>query len=794
MITKINKIKNLGLLFCDYTCAHDLPNFKRFNLLYGWNGSGKTTLSRLFESIGGSKNEATIEYEIEDDQANKYKQDEPFPKKLRVFNQDYIKSNIKVFEGRANSITILLGKENKELVEQIEADEILLNGDPKDAKKIGKIALLSTTRDEKKRKESERENKFTEIARLIGAAIGGQAVRNYRRPDAQRDFINLAGKSILSEQDLDSCLISLKQSSLPIIDDLELAKLFESGKDFEVIDVLQGILIDAGNVLKQKVELEVISRLAENQDISVWVEQGIQLHKKHASAICEYCLQKVPKERIEQLSRYFNEEDEKIKAQIDNLILLLQKVSTSIKAIMPPDRTRFYDELRDNYSASQNQLVELQKTLLEKISFLIEEIKTKKAKTTDSIELVNSPNMKPFVEKLSEINRLILEHNNKSMHFNSVKDNASVKLRNHHLSTIFDEVKALDSEIAALNDKISKIENGDPSIPGDLSIKDIKNRIAENRPKISSTHKACEEINKGLIKFLGHDELRFLPNKEKIADNSGNEKEVDGGYLIMRGEDQAVSLSESEKTAIAFVYFTVHLKDAEFNSKEGILVIDDPISSLDANLLFRVCSYIQNRLRSVGQLFLFTHNYDFFNQMKKWFINDLNSDEEESKHLGEFFMLSNKYDTCKKCRIAILSRLDDLLRDYESEYHYLFKKLLSFEKDNPSDGYATIKAVYDYPNLARKLLECFLSFRVPKKGSFYTRLIGLKNVNKEISSEDLSYVYSFVNSHSHLNTKNGLIQFDPTLTLSGPDSIKAVLKIIEQADDKHFKLMSKAVN
>jgi wobble nucleotide-excising tRNase len=157
-------------------------------------------------------------------------------------------------------------------------------------------------------------------------------------------------------------------------------------------------------------------------------------------------------------------------------------------------------------------------------------------------------------------------------------------------------------------------------------------------------------------------------------------------------------------------------------------------------------------------------------------------------------MLTNKYNETQKCRIAILARLDDLLRDYESEYHYLFNKLLSFEEENPGNGsHPAIKAVYDYPNLARKILECFLSFRVPQRGSFYNRIMGLKKINNEISSDDLCYAYSFVNSHSHLDTKNGLIQFDPTLTLSGPDSIKAVLKIIEQADEKHFKAMKKAV-
>jgi|WetSurMetagenome_2_1015567.scaffolds.fasta_scaffold00458_1 wobble nucleotide-excising tRNase len=793
MITKINKIKNLGLLFCNYTCTCELPEFKRFNLIYGWNGSGKTTLSGLFDVIGGSKSQASLEYEIEDDQSKKYKQGDAFAQKIRVFNQDYIKDNIKLFEGRANSIKILLGKENKALVEEIEADEILLNGDPKDADKIGKVVLLREAQKEKKRKESDRSQIFTAIASTIGAAIGGQALRTYRRPQAETDFSQLTAKSILSDQEFDRCSVAIKQNSLLRVDYVELPNIIEAEKAVITSDALQVVIREAKSVLKKTVESEIISRLSENSDISEWVEQGIQLHKKHDSTFCEYCLQKMPHERIEQLARYFNEEDNKLKNQINGLTALVQKISLSIKTVIAPDNANLYDEMRERYSASHNNFMILQNKLLDEMDLLSEEIKTKKAKTTESIELFHCPDMKAFIEEIAKLNEVIDEHNKKTSDFNSVRDNATERLKNHYLSGIFDDVKALDSAIANLNDQISKIENGDSSISGDLSIKDIKQRIAENRAKISSTHKACEEINEGLIKFLGHDELHFVPHKERVVGESGEEREIDGGYLIMRGETQAISLSEGEKTAIAFVYFTVHLGDAEFNVKNGIVIIDDPISSLDANLLFRVCSYIQTRLRSVGQLFLLTHNYDFFNQMKKWFINDLNSDNDCSKDLGEFFMLTNKYDTGQKCRIAILSRLDNLLRDYESEYHYLFKKLLSFEEDNPGDGHLTIKVLYDYPILARKLLECFLSYRVPKRGSFYTRLISLKDVNKEISGEDLNYVYAFVNSHSHLDSKNGLVQFDPTLSVSGPESIKTVLKIVQQADEGHYKLMLKAV-
>jgi len=792
MLARIHNIKNLGSLFRDYKCCEEIPDFKRFNLIYGWNGSGKTTLTRLFDAIGGSKDVENLEYKIEDDQGRKFTHSNTFNMKIRVFNQDYIKNNLKIVEGQANSIRLIIGQENKELAEQIKTDERHLNGDPSDPEKIGKIAFLKNLEEKRDQKIKEEGNKFSEIAKTIGASIGGQALRTYRKQQAETDFYKLSTKCTLLEPEIKNYSNSIKQTTLPIIDNLELKKISIDEKELEVEYALKQIIDEAVKILIETAESEVISRLAENSDISEWVEQGVQLHKKHNSYVCEYCLQTIPIKRKEELAKHFSEKDEKIKKNINNLLLTLGNISSSIETIETPDKANLYDELRRSYSDLISQFKDLQKSILDQIEKLCDELKNKKIKTSESVTLKHRPNFDELMTKLQEINNIISEHNKKSTDFDNLKKETVKKITNHYLSTIFDEVYELDRLINELNEKIDKTMNGDPEISGDLGIEALRDRIADNRAKISSTHKAAEMINNSLKTYLGHNELNFVPSQDNVIPENIKKQNLDSGYLITRGDDQATFLSEGEKTAIAFVYFTVHLDDTEFNKKDGIVVIDDPISSLDANLLFRVCSYIQYKLLSVGQLFLFTHNYDFFNQMKKWFINKLNSDEDEEKHLGEFYMIANKYNETQKCRIANLSKLDDLLKNYESEYHYLFKKLVDFCEDNMGEQ-PTIKMVYDYPNLARKLLECFLSFRVPKKGSFFSRLMGLKKINKNISSEELGYVYSFVNSHSHLDTKNGLIQFDPTLTLNGTESTKLVLKIIEQADKWHFKDMKNAI-
>ena len=49
ILKKITKLKNLGV-YTDFSWGN-LPEFKQYNVIYGWNGTGKTTLSKLLGSL-----------------------------------------------------------------------------------------------------------------------------------------------------------------------------------------------------------------------------------------------------------------------------------------------------------------------------------------------------------------------------------------------------------------------------------------------------------------------------------------------------------------------------------------------------------------------------------------------------------------------------------------------------------------------------------------------------------------------------------------------------------------------
>jgi hypothetical protein len=62
-------------------------------------------------------------------------------------------------------------------------------------------------------------------------------------------------------------------------------------------------------------------------------------------------------------------------------------------------------------------------------------------------------------------------------------------------------------------------------------------------------------------------------------------------------------------------------------------------------------------------------------------------------------------------RAASISNLDKLLKEHESEYHYLFKKIHEESKRHNSPD--SIEIYYGLPNIGRRLLEAFLTFKLP---------------------------------------------------------------------------------
>ena len=130
-----------------------------------------------------------------------------------------------------------------------------------------------------------------------------------------------------------------------------------------------------------------------------------------------------------------------------------------------------------------------------------------------------------------------------------------------------------------------------------------------------------------------------------------------------------------------------------------------------------------------------------------------------------------------------ISELDKLLKDYESEYHYLFHLVHEAAK---SEAKNELQQNYFLPNIARRLLESFLGFRQPSQSGNLHQQINQTSFDnaKKIS------IHKFLNFHSH----PGQIcdpEHDPSILIETKQFLNDLLDLIKNEDKQHFDEMKR---
>jgi wobble nucleotide-excising tRNase len=359
-----------------------------------------------------------------------------------------------------------------------------------------------------------------------------------------------------------------------------------------------------------------------------------------------------------------------------------------------------------------------------------------------------------LVAATDRISAIIARHNNKTNAFEAEKETARAALEAHYLSTVAKQVDDLTKQIGERRDQINRLTDGHVELQDTRSLAAIAESIAAKKAQVSNAHAGGAKMT-GLLKdFLGRTDLTF--------DSS------DEGYHVRRRGKLAKRLSEGEKTAIAFIYFIVQLGDQNFDLAEGIVVIDDPVSSLDSSAIYQAFAYLKNAVKDARQVFLLTHNFEFLKLLLNWL------DNIGGKNKRAYFMLICA--ETQDARSAHIAPLDQLLVEHPTEYHYLFKLLHSFK----SDG--TILSCYHIPNVARKVLETFLEFHVPSNENLYKKLEATNfNENKKTA------IYKFANDLSHRTGKG----FDPALVAETQKNAAYLLEMIKAVAPLHYQGLEK---
>lgn len=570
MITEISKLKNFGI-FRDFSWKPELPDFKKFNLIYGWNRSGKTTLSRIFASC-----EKKCVYDR--DKFKQYPENGEFEIKtsdnatvrnsdvatatnvlpIKVFNKDFIEYNISFDPSNSCNPIIYVSEEDiesKTQLEKLKADKITL----------GKV--FEDARKNKMTKEEAKSSFLTGLGREIANILFD---KSYNKTKAENK-INSVGvdnftDKILSDEDKKKYVTIGKSevgTNLTPFQQFQFSFL----SDGKTINDFEEIFETVRKLLSKKVVSETLQRLKDDQDLNTWVKQGFDLHKiKEEKEKCLFCQKPLDRDFLSLLSKHFSKDYEDLQNTIIELITEISKLKKEKNASRDND---FYPDLRENYIKQVKAMNEVIGKLNSWLDVAISRLHEKHNNPLINIASPEKPQdfLTDYNEIINELNKIVLDHNYKVRNHPTEVRNAKEKLELHSIAVALSEqdYKKFESELINARSKEKEALE---------AVNKINVEISELEKKTSNIGKAIRKINKHLKDFFGREEIKLELDEDKK------------GYIIKRDGHPANNLSEGEKTAIAFSYFVVKVEEKEFKIKDGIIFIDDPISSFDSNFIY----------------------------------------------------------------------------------------------------------------------------------------------------------------------------------------------------------------
>lgn len=731
----------------------DLLDFKEKNLFYGWNGTGKSTLSNLFRAI--EKRSAIREGEVEFLISGNRVAGSAIPTirelpQVRVFNKDFVEDNVFTSDGTVTPI-FFLGEENIKKQKQIEGlkryrEHVEKENRKKDAEKHRSENALDEFRRERAKS----------IKDQLSSSGGNNPYNNYDKRLYQRKVDALLKLSdaeqivkILYASDLNA--YKSKIESVPL-DKLHLLR-FGYPDSQQLTDQVVALL-------KKTVVSSVIEILKNDQELSDWVKTGLAKHKKDHSSDCLFCRQPLPDGFIQELEAHFNDKYNTFINEIESQSTTVKLAIKSLGSCVPPNRLSLYDHLRNEYDALYQDLANEVGGLKGYLKSLLVALQDKAQKPFQSIER-NFDVIIGRSKVISSLNAVISEHNQETDNFQTAISAARIAIEESLVAQSLPEYQQKKNKIDMVSTALQ--EASDKSVALGRHIHTIEQDIEERRRPV-------DELNNDIRSYLGRDELTF---------------EIQGnGYQVTRNGTTAKNLSEGEKTAIAFLYFLTSLRDKSFPLENGIVVIDDPVSSLDCNALFYAFGFMKDRTESAGQLFIFTHSHPFFRQVKHWFKHLPGQNKKDvSVRPGRFYMLTRNVSDDDYS--ASISKLDSLLCEYESEYHYLFG--LVYEAANSEEDVG-LQQNYHLPNIARRLLEAFLAFRRPSESGDLRQQLYL--IDFDVVKR--TRILRFLHTHSHANQISDP-EHDPSILIETKQVLNDLLCLIQKDDSRHFDQMKKLV-
>ncbi len=700
MAINIKKIKSFKA-FCGLD-AIEMGEFKDYNVIFGNNGCGKTSLTRAFEllipknkhiekyrtiSTASTTESPSIEFECKDEsytiEPNSNIGVPSF--KVEIYNSDFLHNNTpfnsefglkKLDDGTIILEGSVLGEETKE-INQL-----------KDF--MGKV--------EKRQKKIKDENSAETLSAKQESAIKkcDEEIEKIRKKVTSKtiqitlDEIKINNICEVSKDKFkvqEDALTNLKKD----FDELDEAmKKFDGLKEMELPKDYQTIKDKLESLFSFDIDKEVGQVSEEIKDhISKvgreFIEKGIELQKEMPDNACPFCTQKITNNIIQAYTSYFNKRIEQFNQDSLEVSGTLKKIleQWNIKEILQSfERFKpFIEDFSTNKESLENAL-EQTKVLLEKLQKEVgkkEGVENKeKFQETDKKLSENYKKLQQCVDETRNILNQKKEQEKKLEKLKTELKEARIKKAKHD-SCDWQKIKK-EAEI-----KLSVLNRGHERLNCLLEKidKKLKGLYDQKRPDIETINNYLKALN--LPKYSLDKDYRIVLNSDALENSEAK-----------------IILSDGEKTTFAFAYFLARLK--LFYKKEDlknlVVVIDDPISSLDEQRIYNTTCLVAkinqelareklSNEENKAQVFVLTHNHTFMARL----INMV------GKH-ARYFQLERHQGQLKiVCK-------DKVKGYFDTFYLLLFKEVYAFaKKETVQDDF---NEAINYGNKIRILLESFL--------------------------------------------------------------------------------------
>ncbi len=702
MAINIKKIKSFKA-FCGLD-AIEMGEFEHYNIIFGNNGCGKTSLTRAFELLIPKNNyiekyrtistaeSPSIEFECKEDGSYKSYKIEPNSNieepsfKVEIYNSDFLHNNAPFnsefgLKKLDDSVIILegsvLGEETKE-INQLKNCREKVEKSQKKIKDENSSETLSAEQESAIKKCDEEIEKIRKEVTSKTIQITLDEIKINNICEVSKDKFKVQEDALTNlKKDFDELDEAMKK--FDGLKEMELPKDYQTIRD-ELKSLFSFDIDKKAGQVSEKIK-EHISKVGRE-----FIEKGIKLQKEMPDNACPFCTQKIPNEIIQDYTSYFNKSIESFNQNSLNMSEILKNTLNqwNIKEILQSFE-RFEPLMKKDFSRNKESLenaLEQIKALLEKLQKEVDKKEgVKNEEKFQEIDKKMSENYKKLQQCVDETRNILNQKKEQKKKLEKLKTKlkeARIKKAKHDSYDWQKSKKEAERKLLVLDRGHKRLK---------CLLEKIDNKLKElydqKRPDIEIINNYLKVLN--LPKYSLNKDYRVVLNSDALENSEAK-----------------MILSDGEKTTLAFVYFLARLKS--FYKKEDlknlVVVIDDPISSLDEQRIYSTSDIVAkinqelareklSNKEDKAQVFVLTHNHTFMARL----INMV------GKH-ARYFQLERHQGQLKiVCK-------DKVNGYFDTFYLLLFKEVYVFaKKETVQDDF---NEAINYGNKIRILLESFL--------------------------------------------------------------------------------------